>query len=85
MNGFILTGHSAGFCTTATFLPRALKTRETNSAKDQSRGTYAVFCTGVLLWLTDGILAGGVSTFITNAVTVALAFSILFFKLSFKD
>lgn len=30
-------------------------------------------------------LPGDISTFITNTVTMALAFSILYFKLSFKD
>lgn len=85
MDGFTLIGLAAGFCTTAAFLPQALKTWKTKSAKDLSLGMYSIFCTGVVLWLTYGILVGDIPIIITNAVTLLLAFSILYFKLSFTD
>lgn len=85
MDGFTLIGLAAGFCTTAAFLPQAIKTWKTKSAKDLSLGMYSIFCTGVVLWLTYGILVGDIPIIITNAATMALAFSILYFKLSFTD
>jgi len=85
MELFTIIGLTAGFCTTAAFLPQAIKTWKSKSAKDLSLGMYSIFCTGVLLWLTYGILIGDLPIILTNAVTLTLALSILYFKLTFKD
>jgi len=85
MDFFTIIGLAAGFCTTLTFLPQALKTWRTKSTKDLSLGMYLIFCTGVALWLTYGILKSDLPIIITNAVTLILALSILYFKLTFKD
>lgn len=85
MNLYTLIGLAAGFCTTIAFLPQAIKTWKTKSAKDLSLGMYSVFCTGVLLWLTYGFLINDLPIIITNIITIILAASILYFKLSFKD
>ncbi|WP_234567404.1 SemiSWEET transporter [Rhodohalobacter sp. 614A] len=85
MNLFTLIGLAAGFCTTIAFLPQAIKTWKSKSAKDLSLGMYSVFCLGVLLWLVYGILTDDLPIIITNLVTIILAASILYFKLSFKD
>ncbi len=85
MNFYTIIGLAAGFCTTVAFLPQAIKTWKTKSAKDLSLGMYSIFCTGVLLWLTYGILTNDLPIILTNLVTIILAASILFFKLSFKD
>ena len=80
-----LIGLTAGFCTTAAFLPQVIKTWKSKSAKDLSLGMYLVLCTGVFLWLIYGILINDLPVIITNLVTIILASSILYFKLSFKD
>jgi len=80
-----IIGLTAGFCTTFAFLPQAIKTWKTKSAKDLSLGMYSVFCTGIILWLTYGILIRDIPIIITNIVSMILASSILYFKLSFKD
>lgn len=85
MNFYTLIGLAAGFCTTIAFLPQAIKTWKTKSAKDLSLGMYSVFCLGVLLWLTYGFLINDLPIIITNLITIILAASILYFKLSFKD
>ena len=85
MDFFTIIGLAAGFCTTLAFLPQALKTWRTKSTKDLSLGMYLIFCTGVALWLTYGILKSDLPIIITNAVTLILALSILYFKLTFKD
>lgn len=85
MEFFTYIGLMAGFCTTIAFLPQAVKTWKSKSAKDLSLGMYSIFCTGVILWLTYGILISDLPIIITNAATLTLAMSILYFKLRFKD
>ncbi|REL38782.1 hypothetical protein DYD21_02180 [Rhodohalobacter sp. SW132] len=85
METFTIIGLMAGFCTTVAFLPQVMKTWKTKSAKDISLGMYLIFCTGVGLWLTYGIMIGDLPIILTNVVTLVLALSILFFKLTFKD
>jgi len=85
MNWITILGLTAGFCTTIAFLPQAVKTWKTKSAKDLSFGMYSILCTGILLWLIYGILIGDIPIIIANGVTLALALSILYFKLTYKD
>jgi len=85
MDTFTIIGLMAGFCTTVAFLPQVMKTWRTKSAKDLSLGMYLIFCTGVGLWLTYGIMIGDLPIILTNIVTLFLALSILYFKLTFKD
>lgn len=80
-----LIGLAAGFCTTAAFLPQVIKTWKSRSAKDLSLGMYSIFCTGVLLWLIYGIMISDLPIILANAITLILAVSILFFKLTFKN
>jgi len=80
-----LIGLAAGFCTTAAFLPQVIKTWKSRSAKDLSLGMYSIFCTGVLLWLIYGIMISDLPIILANAITLMLAVSILFFKLTFKN
>jgi MtN3 and saliva related transmembrane protein len=75
---------AAGFCTTIAFLPQALQTWRTKSAKDLSLGMYSILCTGVLLWLIYGIAISDLPIIIANSVTLALALSILYFKLTLR-
>ncbi len=85
MDYYTIIGLAAGFCTTIAFLPQAVKTWKSKSAKDLSLGMYSIFCTGVILWLTYGILISDLPIILTNLATLTLALSILYFKLSFKD
>lgn len=85
MNSITLIGLLAGFCTTISFLPQAVKTWQSKSAKDISLGMYSIMCTGVVLWLIYGFLMNDLPILLTNGVTLILACSILYFKLSFKN
>lgn len=80
-----IIGLAAGFCTTIAFLPQAVKTWKTKSAKDLSLGMYSIFCAGIVLWLTYGFLINDLPIILTNIASMSLALSILYFKLSFKD
>jgi MtN3 and saliva related transmembrane protein len=71
-----LLGISAGILTTISFLPQVIKTWKSRSAKDLSLG--------VVLWLTYGILVNDIPLIAANLMTLILASTLLFFKLSFK-
>lgn len=51
-------GYIAATCTTASFVPQVILTWRTKSAEGVSFGMYAVFVTGIALWLTYGMLTG---------------------------
>lgn len=80
-----IIGILAGMCTTIAFLPQVLKTWRTKSAKDLSLGMFSIFCTGVALWLTYGILIRDLPIILANGFTFILAGSLLYFKLSYKN
>jgi MtN3 and saliva related transmembrane protein len=84
MNFETIIGLMAGFLTTISFLPQVIKTWRSQSAKDISLGMFLSFCIGVLLWLIYGILQKDIVIIISNAVTLILAGTILFFKLTYK-
>ena len=79
-----LLGISAGILTTISFLPQVIKTWKSRSAKDLSLGMFSLFCFGVVLWLAYGILVHDIPVIAANLMTLILASTLLFFKLSFK-
>lgn len=85
MDFHTIIGLTAGFCTTVAFLPQAIKTWKTKSAKDLSLGMYSIFCTGIILWLIYGFLINDLPVILTNLASMILATSILYFKLTYKD
>lgn len=80
-----IIGILAGLCTTIAFLPQVFKTWRTKSAKDLSLGMFSIFCTGVALWLTYGILIRDLPIILANGFTFILAGSLLYFKLIYKN
>jgi MtN3 and saliva related transmembrane protein len=85
MNSIQILGLAAGSLTTAAFLPQVIKTWKSRSAKDLSLGMFSLFCLGVLLWLVYGLMVSDVPVIAANLVTLMLASTLLYFKLSFKD
>ena len=80
-----ILGLFAGGFTTAAFLPQVIKTWRSRSAKDLSLGMFSLFCLGVVLWLVYGILENDIPVIAANVLTLALASTLLFFKLRFKQ
>lgn len=76
-------GYFAALLTSLAFLPQVLRVWRTRSARDVSLGMYAVFLTGVLCWLAYGILLAAWPVIAANAVTLALASTVLVLKLRF--
>lgn len=79
-----LIGSVAGVFTTLAFLPQVLQIWRTHSTRDVSLGMYLIFCSGVTLWLVYGLLIGSVPVVAANAVTLALASTILGMKLAWR-
>lgn len=78
-----LLGYAAAACTTAAFIPQARLTWRTRRAEGVSLGMYAIFTTGVALWLGYGVLLGAWPVIAANTVTLVLALFILGMKLRY--
>ena len=76
-------GFGAAFLTTASFVPQAWLTFRTRDVSGISLGMYSAFTLGVALWLLYGLSLGAWPVVVANAVTLALAVSILVMKLRF--
>ncbi len=83
MDRVALLGFIAAACTTAAFLPQAVKAWKTRGTRDISLLMYLVFMAGVALWMVYGILISDCPVTIANAVTLLLAAVILAAKLKF--
>lgn len=76
-----LIGYLAAALTTCSFVPQALHTFRTRDVRGISLGMYSVFTVGVALWLGYGLALGAWPIVVANAVTLALAGTILGMKL----
>ena len=76
-----LVGFAAAFCTTAAYLPQAIRTWRTRSTADISLGMFSLMTAGVVLWLIYGIAIHSLPIIAANSVTLILASTILILKL----
>ena len=81
MNDWI--GIVAGTLTTIAFVPQVLRVWRTRTARDLSLATFAIFTTGVGLWLVYGVMIASLPVILANAVTLLLAGAILVMKVAF--
>jgi len=77
-------GLIAGALTTVAFVPQVIKIWKSKHARDISLGMFAIFSSGVLLWLFYGIQIGSLPVILSNAITLGFSLTILFFKIKFK-
>ena len=75
-----LIGYLAAALTTCSFVPQALHTFRTRDVGGISLGMYSVFTLGVALWLAYGLALGAWPIVAANAITLALAGTILGMK-----
>jgi MtN3 and saliva related transmembrane protein len=85
MNYIEIIGLAAGGLTTISFLPQVIKTWKSKSAKDLSLVMFSFYCLGIVLWLIYGLLINSLPVILSNAFTLILSSTILFFKLKFKN
>ena len=76
-----MIGYSAAFLTTVAFLPQAIWSWKTRDLSGISLGMYSLFTAGVGLWLVYGLVLEKWPLILANAMTFALALSILMLKL----
>ena len=74
-------GYLAATLTTASFLPQAILTIKTKDTESLSLSMYSLFTLGVFCWLIYGIYLSNNAIIFANAITLALAASILSFKI----
>jgi MtN3 and saliva related transmembrane protein len=84
MNLITITGFAAAICTTVSFLPQAIKTIRTKDTSGISLSMYVLFAIGTLLWFFYGIFSNNTPVWVANAITLAFAVVILFYKIKFK-
>ena len=77
-------GFIAGILTTVAFIPQVIKIWKSKHARDISLGMFAIFSSGVLLWLFYGIQIGALPVILSNAITLGLSLTILVFKIKYK-
>jgi MtN3 and saliva related transmembrane protein len=70
-------GYLAATLTTGSFVPQAWHTFRSSNLAGISVGMYSAFTFGVALWLGYGLLLGEWPIIIANAITLALAATIL--------
>lgn len=76
-----IIGYCAAFLTTIAFLPQAIQSWRTKDLSGISLGMYSLFTAGVGLWLVYGLIIEKWPLILANALTFALALSILLLKL----
>jgi MtN3 and saliva related transmembrane protein len=80
MNTQDILGALAALLTTGSFLPQAWLTLRTRDVSGISLSMYTAFTAGVALWLVYGVMLGQWPIVVANAVTLALAATILSVK-----
>ena len=79
-----LIGYLAACLTTCSFVPQALHPFRMREVSGISLGMYSVFTVGVALWLAYGLALAAWPIVVANAITLALAGTILGMKLVYS-
>lgn len=77
------TGTIAATLTTTAFIPQAWQVWRTRHTKDISLGMYAIFTSGVAMWLAYGLQIGSWPVVVANSITLLLAGAVLLMKIRF--
>jgi MtN3 and saliva related transmembrane protein len=84
MNYITIVGLLAATCTTASFIPQALKTIQTKDTSGISLRMYSLFSFGTLIWVIYGIFSSNIPVSLANGITLVFSLIILFYKLKYK-
>lgn len=79
-----IVGYIAACLTTTAFVPQAWMTWKNKHAQGVSLSMYIIMVSGVMLWLSYGVLLNAWPIIIANIVTLLLALFILAMKLIYK-
>ena len=78
-----LVGLAAATLTTLAFVPQVWRSLKTRDTRGISLSMYAVFTSGIALWLAYGLLIGDLPIVLANAATLSLASIVLILKLRY--
>ena len=81
MTSINILGYLAALCTSLSFVPQVYKIIRTRNTTGISLIMYALFVTGVFLWLIYGIMIWSFPVIFANALTLALSGSVLVLKI----
>ena len=84
MNATELIGYLAAVLTTIAFIPQVLHIWRLRSGRGVSLGMYAIFASGVALWLIYGILLGAWPIIAANVVMLTLALAIIAMAIRYR-
>ncbi len=73
-------GAAAAVLTTVAFVPQAAQAIRSRDLRGVSLSMYALFSSGVFLWLIYGLLRGSWPIIVANSITLILALTILVLK-----
>lgn len=78
-------GYAAATLTTIAFVPQALKTIRSRDTRGVSLAMYAMFTIGMAFWFAYGVALRSWPMIVANAITFALAATILSLKLRYGE
>jgi len=81
MTSVTALGLIAAALTTFSLVPQVVKTVKTRHTGDLSLGMYAIYASGILLWLIYGILQSDLPLIASNSITFLLSAWILVMKI----
>lgn len=84
MDSTTLLGLVAAVCTTVAFVPQVIKTVRSRDTRSISLPMYALFTSGIFLWLVYGILQDDLPIIAANSITCVLAAVVLAYKLKYR-
>jgi len=84
MNGVMILGLCAGFCTTIAFLPQVVRIYRSRHTRDLSLPMYVILTFGVVLWLSYGVLLKSLPIILANGIVFFLSAYILAMKIKYK-
>jgi len=83
MDKIDIFGFIAALLTTSAFIPQVIKTLREKDTKSLSLPMYLILTSGLLLWLTYGIMIEDWALIIANSITGILALIILVAKIKY--
>ena len=85
MDFIMILGLVAASCTTASFVPQAVKTIKTKDTRNISLYAYIFLTVGGILWLIYGICTHNIPIILTNSFSLILTLIILGLKIWYKQ
>lgn len=77
----LIIGYLAAVCTTAAFIPQAVRSLRHRDTKSLSLTMYVIFSFGVFCWLIYGLIKMDLALILANSITAALSLLILIVKI----